>query len=426
LVDSRQARAITGVAPVQSWERYREDAREAILARLLNVPGSRAGGASARPPGGTALPHGLVRATVIQANNENEALVDIGGKPYLVNTRQALSPGANVILRLLDDRTFLQGQGLGKAGLREPGEREARSGPGTASGPAPAAGDKADRAGAAASPRGVSPVPLPALAELKTETGDTKIQLSGSARLLFALVSEGGGLQRGVPLASLNIAADTAPAVAAQRMQQAIEHSGLFYESHLQEWREGRRSLEALRAEPQAAFSPGPPPRTPPEAPSSAPAAQPPSTPEQNAAKGLQAALGAIPADMRPLVQDQIALLASGRLLLEGTWGERPFTLEVEPDADSRHDPDLPLAWRVRIQVDTPHLGKLEVDVSLSGTDTQVAIRPDTKALRGQRLRDVQAQLAAGGLDLQQALDSQGLRMSDLRIATASRSPART
>ncbi|WP_299454436.1 flagellar hook-length control protein FliK [uncultured Pigmentiphaga sp.] len=416
MVDSRQVQAITGITPVQSWEHYREQAREAILARLLNVSGARQSGGN--------LPHGLVRATVLQAHSASEALVDIGGKPYLVNTRQPLRAGASVILRLLDDATFLQG--MDKAGPRGAGEREARGGRDAGSNVAPATGSKADRPGTASATRGIAPVPLPALAELKTTTGDARIQLSGSARLLFALVSEGGGLQRGVPLASLHIPAGTPPTAAAHQMQQAVEHSGLFYESHLQEWREGRRSLEALRAEPQAAFSPGPQPRPTLDAAVPAPAPQPATTPEQNAAKGLQAALAAIPPDVRPLVQDQIALLASGRLLLEGAWGERPFKLEIEPDAESRHDPDLPLAWRVRVQVETPHLGKLEVDVSLSGIDARVTIRPDTKSLRGQRLREVEAQLTAGGLELQQALDSQGLRMSDLRIAATSRSPARS
>ncbi|MDX3904136.1 MAG: flagellar hook-length control protein FliK [Pigmentiphaga sp.] len=426
MVDSRPTQPVTGVVPVQGWERYREDAREAILARLLNMPSARGPGPQAGAQAGSGLPHGLVRATVIQAHSASEALVDIGGKPYLVNTRQALTAGASVILRLLDDRTFLQSQGAGRPDtLSRPADRQAHTGAGGPGELAAAAGDKAGRTDSARSARGVVPVPMPALAELNTETGDAKIRLSGSARLLFALISETGSVQRSVPLASLDIPADADPALAARRMQQAVEQSGLFYESHLQEWRDGRRSLEALRAEPQAALSPGPQPKPAGGPVVSVPDPQPPATPEQAATKGLQAALGAIPSDVRPIVQDQIALLASGRMLLEGAWGGAPFTLEVEPDAAGRHDDDLPLAWQVRIRVETPHLGKLEVDLALSGTDARVAVRPDAKALRGQRLREVQAQLAAGGPALREALDSRGLHMSDLRVASAARPPAR-
>lgn len=424
VADTRQTQPVSGVSPTQSWERYREDAREAVLARLLNVSGGNAAG-GARPPGATGLPHGLVRATVLQANSDTEALVNIAGKPYLINTRQALSPGVTVVLRLLDDRTFLHGQDGGRiGGPRSPGEGGGRGQGPLALATADAESVSPDQATRAV--RGVSPVPMPSLAELKLETGDTKVMLSGSARLLLALVDETGGTQRSVPLDALRIPAGTPPDEAARQIRQAVQQSGLFYEAHLQEWREGRLPIEALRAEPQAALSPAPQARdqAPPTG-SPAPSADP-ATPEQNAAKGLQAALAAIPSDVRQVVHDQIAALASGRLFLQGAWAEQPFTLEIEPDEGKGADAGLPRTWRVRISVQTRHLGTMQVDVALDGTDTRVAIQPDTRTLRGQRLRDLQARLTAGGLDLQQALDGQGLRMSDLKIATASRSPART
>lgn len=424
VADTRQTQPISGVSPAQSWERYREDAREAVLARLLNVSGGSAAGGT-RPPGSPGLPHGLVRATVLQANSDTEALVNIAGKPYLINTRQALSPGMTVVLRLLDDRTFLHGEDGGRIG----GPRSPGDGGGRGQSPLPAATADTEAASpemAARAVRGVSPVPMPSLAELKLETGDTKVMLSGSARLLLALVDETGGTQRSVPLDALRIPAGTLPDEAARQIRQAVQQSGLFYEAHLQEWREGRLPIEALRAEPQAALSPAPQARDPaPQAGTPTPAAEP-ATPEQSAAKGLQAALAAIPPDVRQVVHDQIAALASGRLFLQGAWAEQPFTLEIEPDEGRGADPDLPLAWRVRISVQTRNLGTMQVDIALDGTDTRIAIQPDTRTLRGQRLRDLQARLAASGLDLQQALDGRGLRMSDLKIATASRSPART
>lgn len=415
VTDARQARPVTPVGSVQSWERYREDAREAILARLASGPGGRGSAPDLSQGGSASPPTGLVRATVLQAHSDSEALVDIGGKSYLINTKQALAAGANVILRLLDARDFSQGAGQGL------GSRPAS--PGHDTGAQPGAIDNPLGTGQSGALRkvGIAPTILPALAELHTESSEVNVRLSGSARLLAALAGQVQVLQRLVPLPPLALGSHVDTTESAQRIRQAVEHSGLFYESHLQAWHEGRRSLDALRAEPQATLSPGVPAN---DAPAQATAVQAerPGTPEQHATKGLQAALAAIPSDVRPLVQDQIALLESGRMALIGTWEERPFSLEIEPDDDSASPgSDIPLSWRVRIQLDTPHLGRLDLDVALTGTQTQVTVRPDTLVTRGQALRDMQAALTAASMDLQHALDARGLQMTNLTIATASK-----
>jgi hypothetical protein len=419
VTDARNARPVGAVTSVQSWERYREDAREAILAKLASGPGGKGSPvdvSSGRTPPAS-QPAGLVRATVLQANSESEALVDIGGKSYLINTRQALAEGANVILRLLDSRDFAQG---GPATMR------VRAGMSTVD--AGAAGTTGDTAGAPdIDPTtgirrvGIAPVPLPALAELKTASSEVNVQLSGSARLLSALASAPDSPQRLVPLAPLALDGQTDTTASAQKIQHAVEHSGLFYESHLQEWQEGRRSLDALRAEPQAALSPGVPAK--PDAAGKTTDMTPvPSTPEQSAAKGLQAALGAIPADVRPIVQDQIALLETGRMGLLGSWEGRPFSLEIEPDDNGPRSDDIPLSWRVKIQIDAPNLGKLELDVALAGTQANVTVRPDSKTTKGQALRDLQAALTSTSAELQTSLDARGLQMTGLNVAPAVRS----
>ncbi|NJM33202.1 MAG: hypothetical protein HC848_10610 [Limnobacter sp.] len=40
----------------------------------------------------------------------------------------------------------------------------------------------------------------------------------------------------------------------AQQVSSAVENSGLFYESHLQQWANGQRSKNQLSMEPQARF----------------------------------------------------------------------------------------------------------------------------------------------------------------------------
>ncbi|WP_420226056.1 flagellar hook-length control protein FliK [Pigmentiphaga litoralis] len=134
--------------------------------------------------------------------------------------------------------------------------------------------------------------------------------------------------------------------------------------------------------------------------------------------------MGAIPADVRPIVQDQIALLETGRMGLLGSWEGRPFSLEIEPDDNGPRSDDIPLSWRVKIQIDAPNLGKLELDVALAGTQASVAVRPDAKTTKGQALRDVQAALASTSGELQSSLDARGLQMTGLSVAPATRPTA--
>src|SRR5690606_9123907 len=128
------------------------------------------------------------------------------------------------------------------------------------------------------------------------------------------------------------------------------------------------------------------------------------------ATRGLQAALNAIPDSLRPLVHEQISVLVTGKMLVEGNWADQPFELEIEPDEAAGHDADLPLAWRASMTLDTPNMGKLVVKLALHGTQTQLHILPDTQQTRGQALRDLQQHLQQGVMRLHEALSSRGLQ----------------
>ncbi len=69
--------------------------------------------------------------------------------------------------------------------------------------------------------------------------------------LLLAAQLEGSPsrLEGNTPLVA---SASTSPGALAQAINNAVEFSGLFYESHLAEWSDGKRSLESLMREPQA------------------------------------------------------------------------------------------------------------------------------------------------------------------------------
>ncbi len=83
-----------------------------------------------------------------------------------------------------------------------------------------------------------------------------KLELSVMARQLAQLLSSDTPVESAAAsVRPLLPAPEAKPEKIAAALQQQITHSGLFYESHLGEWVEGKRGLESLRLEPQAQFT---------------------------------------------------------------------------------------------------------------------------------------------------------------------------
>ncbi len=89
-------------------------------------------------------------------------------------------------------------------------------------------------------PAGAPPLPM-VTAELST-TGQLL------AKLLDALPVSAAGIAKLQPLLPQP---DARPAAIAAAIRDGIAQSGLFYESHLADWVEGKRTLEQIRNEPQ-------------------------------------------------------------------------------------------------------------------------------------------------------------------------------
>ncbi|MBK9220069.1 MAG: flagellar hook-length control protein FliK [Uliginosibacterium sp.] len=84
--------------------------------------------------------------------------------------------------------------------------------------------------------------------------------LSQTGRLISQLLTGRFGEQRATALAAgepLLPATPGKPQELTPRLQQAVAHSGLFYESHLKAWAEGRTALANLLREPHARYMPG-------------------------------------------------------------------------------------------------------------------------------------------------------------------------
>jgi|SRR5690606_19573031 len=211
------------------------------------------------------------------------------------------------------------------------------------------------------------------------------------------------------------------PAMLAGALRQALQGSGLFYESHLSELAFGQRTLEQVRGEPQAGlprdhsqtFAPASAPRAP--GPASAGAAAPgDSAPGGNSAPtaGASAAPAGVHPDAAPLVRQQLDILANQALLWHGVaWPGTPLEWEVRRQAPEGADPSVP-HWATRLKLDLPRLGLVEARLTLAGDQLVMQlVAPRSAALIGD-----ETQL------LRESLQRAGLTLSRLSVAaTASR-----
>lgn len=167
----------------------------------------------------------------------------------------------------------------------------------------------------------------------------------------------------------------------AQHVSSAVENSGLFYESHLQQWALGQRSTDQLSQEPQAHFRP-----------------------EQRIAEnGLDP--NAI-AQSAKMVNAQLAALDNSKvsLNLQGLFGQ-PVDVEIEPDqhhTTDESDPENTRAWSANLKLDMAHLGILQVRIRMVGSqcDVQIASSAESKQAIDPYWKDFEQAMNSHGLKL--------------------------
>jgi hypothetical protein len=244
------------------------------------------------------------------------------------------------------------------------------------------------------------------------------------------------------PAAMLNAATgtldnDATPQIAG-RLAQAIGTSGLFYEAHQAQWVSGERPLESTAAEPQRALDPGKPaPRAglPPEqaiatddsaAPTVLPGNANSTRADDDAMQDTVALRGDMalreraeaakadtgpPAELRPLVQNQLLGLSQHTLAWEGlAWPGQTMKIEIDdpeprrhgetgPEADSA--PEIP--WTSRVRLTLPGLGEVETSLTLwkdHGLTLGISADGDARLRMGSALLDLQQRMTDAGLRL--------------------------
>ncbi len=218
-------------------------------------------------------------------------------------------------------------------------------------------------------------LPLPAAAPVATQTEAATLSVTG--KLLAALLQAAPSAERVSPMPPMMAKPSAEPAVIASAIRNGIEHSGLFYESHLAEWVTGQRELDALRQEPQSR--------------------------------------GNATDDVPAILRQQLEMLDSQPLQWRGElWPGLALQLRIDRQAAQAREgaPDeTPDTWSSTLLSELPALGSVVAKLRIEGDRLQLKLQAtgDASALLASRSEELRNALAAAGLRLQR-FDADGER----------------
>jgi len=245
---------------------------------------------------------------------------------------------------------------------------------------------------------------------------------SGAAAALAQEGAAPAGGKPGHPAASAGAKGPDAPAHAAlaaagpsaralgQALRQALQNSGLFYESHLTDMVFGRTQPAQLREEPQARLDKHAAPQ---DAAPARPRAEPPAArggdaPSASGSSGSPAQpapgtpVSGIHQDLTVLVRQQLDVLANQAVTWQGeAWPGTPMEWEVQRDPYGG-DPDSAVpAWATRLKLDLPRLGLVDARLNLAGDQLVLqVIAPHSAAEIHEASDTLRSRLLAAGLTL--------------------------
>ena len=211
-------------------------------------------------------------------------------------------------------------------------------------------------------------------------------------------------------------------------LARTVASSGLFYESHLQQYAAGTRTLAQLAQEPQArlaaTYGRAGVPRNE-RAPfhdiaGQAPGAETPEANSLDAVRKHNPVAAAIHPDAIALVRQQLELLALPVFRWGGeVWPGTPMDWEIHEERDERQAAaDSEAArptWTTRLAMTLPTLGAVEVRLTLAGTTLQMHLAARENATL--------ALLSDGGHELPQRFGAVGLQLTGLEIGALAVEP---
>jgi len=178
------------------------------------------------------------------------------------------------------------------------------------------------------------------------------VNLSSTAQLLDKLAlnnNQKAQINGSSPL--LTSTKELEPEHLATQLGASIEKSGVFYESHLQQWSEGNRNLDQIRQEPQNQ--------------------------------------SAVPTDTaNNLIPQQLDTLENKRLSWQGElYPGQPMQLDIvkENNQDNQSSSttsqqESDAVWQTSLKLQLPNLGQVHVKIRLQGDHTQLSVNVNDSA----------------------------------------------
>ncbi len=241
--------------------------------------------------------------------------------------------------------------------------------------------------------------------------------LSNAGRLVDNLLHAAqldGTLAKIAGTSAIVASADLNASKLAQAMQNTIERSGLFYESHLNQWVNGTRSLDELMLEPQAQVGK--------ELAASALFNAKTDTSLIDMMRALEAAqannsqaatslsqAASLNNETARLISLQLAALEQRRVTWQGElWPGQKFEWDVTEEKQEQDSDEHGRSWRSSVRFDMPTLGTIAASIHLANGRLQVQISTTTESAA--------TRLRANGGKLASALDAAGSPLDSLTV----------
>ena len=233
----------------------------------------------------------------------------------------------------------------------------------------------------------------------------TPESLSAASRLLSSLSQQPleRSYVRPIQSAPLWTGEQTSPdtTLLANKLHDALSHSGLFYESHQAQWIAGTRPTTQLLLEPQNQLPQNQPSQN---AVPHSPATRNPETAlnlqaaAQNIAGGSEHRLAAltIPEHLQTLVQQQLGTLETHQVLWQGqVWQGQEMRWEVHEESPHRNaQGEEEGQWITQIHMDLPNLGNVSARLSFNGNALNLSLEVVDSQTRD-KLGNASSQLVA-------------------------------
>ena len=216
-------------------------------------------------------------------------------------------------------------------------------------------------------------------------TAEAHVKLSSSGKLIQGIINShtnqiASEAKHAEPLAQ----SSAPPTELARALQHAVRSSGLFYESHLQGWVDGRIPLKEIIEEPQARIA---------------------DTPAPRAGEVREA----VHPQLEHLVRQQLDTFERQAIAWQGfVWPDQQAEMMIAGEPENTSNSEAPRAWRVHLDMTTPGLGPLKIDVALTGSRLDVRLQGETAS--GPRLR-------GASVELLNALSGHGLDVNPIHVA---------